>query len=101
GEKVLGWVREAAYAAGVGTREHEALIVLIARMEATPLAVHNWGMESLSARTLVSLSKVVVTYLVVLLQFCSYSSSLNHYVPNDAFVFTAYDHCFCSNNTSS
>ncbi|XP_071539173.1 uncharacterized protein [Panulirus ornatus] len=99
GEALLAAVRAAAYTVKVATHQHQELIYLTARMEAAPPAVHVWGMDSLSARTCVSLTSLVTTYALVLLQFCS-RSDWRFTSGERQHCMTRYDYCF-SNSTEA
>lgn len=55
--------------------------------------------RSLSARTHVTLSGVLMTYVVVLLQFCERSSYTSSGMQSEAA--TPYDHCFSPTNDTS
>ncbi|XP_050724364.1 uncharacterized protein LOC127002438 [Eriocheir sinensis] len=99
GEGLLAAVREAAYEVGLGTPTHDVLSELANRLEATPPSIKIWGMGSVSARTHVKLSGVLMTYVVVLLQFCersAYASNTKQYE-----AATPYDHCFGPSNNNS
>ncbi|XP_069981162.1 uncharacterized protein [Penaeus vannamei] len=91
-EKVVEAVQEATVRVPTGSLEHLGLSAFSCHMVAQPAAVHVWGMDSLSSSTFVSLAGVVLTYLVVILQF---SLKVNYdFTGEDEAGFDEYSECF-------
>ncbi|KAK8398801.1 hypothetical protein O3P69_004119 [Scylla paramamosain] len=71
GEGVVAGVRCAAYTQPAASAQQLDLSALAARLEAHQTRLRIWGMDSLSSSTFVTISGLVLTYLVALIQFCA------------------------------
>ncbi|KAG7173716.1 hypothetical protein Hamer_G018006 [Homarus americanus] len=92
-EGLVRGVRKAVYRTPPASSQQHALSALATRLEARPGRVEVWGMDSLSSSTFVSLCGLVLTYLLVLIQFCP-KNNIDWVADNTSTLFQRLNTCF-------
>ncbi|XP_069193958.1 uncharacterized protein [Procambarus clarkii] len=98
GEELRTVLADAEYGCPSGSPQGRALTRLVARLEGRPPRVLIWGMDSLTAGTLVQVFWMVISYLVVVKQLSPVSGQ-RPLAPD--LSLTDYDHCFSENSSTT